>query len=157
MAWFTALEKSVIPLRVIKAFLVKASLLKTVVNIRCEHKIVLFHPLIKPLSNIRKVNLKVAIVNIHRNRLVKSIYNRVDITLKVIYQNPLLREIQYPILAHTCFHILRQLQRKIPLLRRRRNHLHKEIRRTVYAKPLNLIRVAYDTYIRLNHSPVIAV
>ena len=58
MAWFTALEKTVISLRVIKAFLVKASLLKTVVNIRCEHKIVLFHPLIKPLSNIRKVNIK---------------------------------------------------------------------------------------------------
>ena len=35
MTWLTALKKSVIPLRVIKAFLVKASLLKAVVNIPC--------------------------------------------------------------------------------------------------------------------------
>lgn len=117
----------------------------------------LFHSLLKPSGNIGKINLKVAIVYIDRNRLVKSIYNRIDITLKEIDQNLLLSEIQYPIFTHSGFHILRQLKCIILFLGRWRNNFHKEIWCAIYAESLYLRRVTDNPHIRLNHSLIVTI
>lgn len=109
------------------------------------------HAFIKPYGNIGEINFQITAVYINRNRLVKSVYNRVNIALEEIDQYLPLCKINYPILPHPGFHILRQLERIVLLLCGGRNHLNNEVRSTVYAKSLNLGGIAHNTHIRLNH------
>ena len=47
----------------------------------------LLHTILKPFGNIGEIYLKIIIIYIHRNWLVKSINNRIHITLEEIHQN----------------------------------------------------------------------
>ena len=109
------------------------------------------------VSNFLKMDLQISIIDSDRNRVGKAIDGQELFLVEAIGQDPLLFQINHPVLTNPGILVLVCFDHHIFLLRGRREDFNNHIRCPETAFPENFAPVTYDKNIRLDNRAVIPV